>query len=128
MSYENSHLTKILRFCLKSYDCLRALANITIFVNMAEFVALFDDNEQKRRRQRVFRERVDILEQFRDDEIIARYRLSREAIVYLNESLRVDLEPKTNRSNSLSSLTQVIHVNQCLLHCNQVNCKESSYD
>jgi len=62
---------------------------------------LFDVNEQKRRRQRVFRERVDILEQFRDDEIIARYRLSREAIVYLNESLRVDLEPKTNRSNSL---------------------------
>ncbi|XP_052217669.1 putative nuclease HARBI1 isoform X1 [Dreissena polymorpha] len=75
---------------------------------MAEFVALFDVNEQNRRRQRVFRERVNILDELRDEEIIARYRLSREAITYLNETLRVDLEPKTKRSNSLSSLTQVL--------------------
>ncbi|WAR04489.1 HARB1-like protein [Mya arenaria] len=63
---------------------------------------------QRRRKQRTFKDRISSLDHLSDVEVVDRYRLSRIAIIYLEDSLRNDLSPPTNRSQSVSSVTKVL--------------------
>ena len=65
-------------------------------------------NAVMRRRPRIFRERK-AFEDLQDDEIIRRYRLSREAILDLVERVSGILVGRTNRSCPIPILTKVQH-------------------
>ncbi|WAR20268.1 HARB1-like protein [Mya arenaria] len=64
--------------------------------------------DQRRRKQRTFKDRISSLDHLSDVEVVDRYRLSRIAIIYLEDNLRNDLSPPTNRSQSVSSMTKVL--------------------
>ncbi|WAR26341.1 hypothetical protein MAR_012045, partial [Mya arenaria] len=64
--------------------------------------------DQRRRKQRTFKDRISSLDHLSDVEVVDRYRLSRIAIIYLEENLRNDLSPPTNRSQSVSSMTKML--------------------
>lgn len=74
---------------------------------MAAFVPIVNVNRRLRRAPRVFRERPEILQMFRYNEVVSRYRLDRESIIYLEHLLMEDLCPTTERSYPVSTLTQV---------------------
>ena len=57
--------------------------------------------------RRHFEERPDILETSSNLELIERYRLDREGILFINKELEF-ISPFTKRSNSLSSITQIL--------------------
>ncbi|XP_042147394.1 putative nuclease HARBI1 [Ixodes scapularis] len=59
-------------------------------------------------RQRVFRDRLNPLEEFDEDELQERFRFGRAGIVFLVDTLRPDLERPTRRSRALSAEQQVI--------------------
>ncbi|KAM7313388.1 putative nuclease HARBI1 [Ixodes scapularis] len=59
-------------------------------------------------RQRVFRDRLDPLEEFDEDALQQRFRFGRAGIMFLAETLRPDLERSTRRSCALSAEQQVI--------------------
>ncbi|KAM7304762.1 putative nuclease HARBI1 isoform X2 [Ixodes scapularis] len=59
-------------------------------------------------RQRVFRDRLNPLEEFDEDELQERFRFGRAGIVFLADTLRPDLERPTRRSRALSAEQQVI--------------------
>ena len=61
------------------------------------------ENQCKLPKPRVFRNRTQPLDSLDDDELVSRYRLSRQCIVDL-----CDLERSTIRSNALSVSTQVL--------------------
>ncbi|CAN7995719.1 unnamed protein product [Ixodes hexagonus] len=59
-------------------------------------------------RQRVFRDRLNPLEEFDEDELQERFRFGHAGIVFLADTLRPDLERPTRRSRALSAEQQVI--------------------
>ncbi|CAN7951574.1 unnamed protein product [Ixodes pacificus] len=59
-------------------------------------------------RQGVFRDRLNPLEEFDEDELQERFRFGRAGIVFLADTLRPDLERPTRRSRALSAEQQVI--------------------
>ncbi|KAM7315742.1 putative nuclease HARBI1 [Ixodes scapularis] len=59
-------------------------------------------------RQRVFRDRLNPLEEFDEDALQQRFRFGRAGIMFLAETLRPDLERSTRRSCALSAEQQVI--------------------
>ncbi|KAM7296724.1 putative nuclease HARBI1 [Ixodes scapularis] len=59
-------------------------------------------------RQRVFRDRLDPLEEFDEDALQQRFRFGRAGIMFLAETLRPDLERSTRRSCALAAEQQVI--------------------
>ncbi|KAM7301575.1 putative nuclease HARBI1 [Ixodes scapularis] len=59
-------------------------------------------------RQRVFRDRLNPLEEFDEDELQERFRFGRAGIVFLADTLRPVLERPTRRSRALSAEQQVI--------------------
>ncbi|XP_060759492.1 putative nuclease HARBI1 [Neoarius graeffei] len=63
--------------------------------------------ERAVKRKRVFRDRTNPLEVYNDDEIISRFRLTREAILRLTDELGEVLGPTTERSHSIPALLQV---------------------
>ncbi|KAL2085042.1 hypothetical protein ACEWY4_020560 [Coilia grayii] len=63
--------------------------------------------ERAVRRERVFRDRNNPLEVYNDDEIISRFRLTREAILRLTDELEDVLGPTTARSHSIPALLQL---------------------
>lgn len=71
---------------------------------MAAIEAAF--RRRRQRSARLFRERVGFGD-LRDEEVLTRYRLSRQAILALEETLRGSLSKETNRSHSIPVLTQV---------------------
>ena len=72
---------------------------------MAAFVVA--EEEEARIPRRVFRDRGNPLEELTDREIIERFRLSRDLIENLLNSIGGDIERPTRRSNALTPVTQV---------------------
>lgn len=72
----------------------------------------FMEEERRRRdavqRPRVFRDRINPLDFLNDDEVLGRYRMSRNMIFELTDLLREDIEPRTGRSHSIPALHQVM--------------------
>ena len=58
-------------------------------------------------RPRIFRARIDTLSYLSEKQIVERYRLSTEGIIYLEELIRADCEPMSDRSHSLNVRTKV---------------------
>ncbi|XP_045194322.2 putative nuclease HARBI1 [Mercenaria mercenaria] len=58
--------------------------------------------------RRQFHERPDFINTLTNAELVDRYRLDRDGILYLHESLKDILDPATNRNNSVSSLHQIL--------------------
>ena len=73
-------------------------------------VALYVLNQQERRHKvdRVMRDRSNPLDFMRDDELIARYRLDRPAILDLCHDFNRYLERSTRRSQSLPVSLQIL--------------------
>lgn len=69
---------------------------------------LYGDIGRRRRRRRVFHERVDVLNTLRDEELYEKYRFTRAGIEFLVELLTPLLRPITRRSNSISVTLQVL--------------------
>ena len=61
-----------------------------------------DQVQQHRRRQRNFRERRDIFNEFSDSELIKRYRLDRAGIIAVTNLIRERLEGRGGRNKPLS--------------------------
>ncbi|WAR05957.1 HARB1-like protein [Mya arenaria] len=62
--------------------------------------------DQRRRKQRIFKDSISSLDHLSDVEVVDRYRLSRIAIIYLEENLRNDVLPPTNRCYLGSELSK----------------------
>ena len=75
-----------------------------------------DDENQYERRPRVFRERMNPLDVYTDDEIKKRYRLTRELIVCLHELIHHDIEPKTRRNKAIPAMPQILNVHFDITH------------
>ena len=65
------------------------------------------NNHQNIRRNRIFRDRLHPLDAYNDDEIIRRYRLSRELIINLYDQIGADLEPETLRNHAIPGMLQI---------------------
>ena len=63
---------------------------------------------KKRRRERLYAPREDIIARYSDDELYGRFRFDRQGIYWLAELLERVLRPPTDRNNPLSPLHQVI--------------------
>ncbi|WAR11827.1 hypothetical protein MAR_026007 [Mya arenaria] len=68
--------------------------------------ALFVARRQNARRPRVFKERVVAIADVPDWECVGRYRLTKDAILRLEAAQHADLEPSTNRTMLVSSMTK----------------------
>lgn len=68
---------------------------------MAQNVWFAELMERGFRRERVFRDRSNPLEIYNSDEVISRFRLSKEAILRLTDELSEELGPTTSRSHSI---------------------------
>ena len=68
-------------------------------------VALF--NFHAERRERRFRERIRVLEEYNDTELISRYRFPRQSITELIQLVEPDVGCQINRGNALSVETKV---------------------
>jgi len=64
--------------------------------------------ERRNHKPRVFRDRTQPLDCMTDDELISRYRLPRESIIELIDTLTPDLKHPSMRSNALPVSTQVL--------------------
>jgi len=78
-----------------------------MFQDMALLLAVYQQ-EDEIRKARVFRDRTQPLEFMDDDELISRYRLSRQCILEVCDWLSADLKRPTARSHSLPVSTQVL--------------------
>jgi len=63
--------------------------------------------ERAMRRERVFRDRSNLLEIYNNEDFISRFRLPKEAILSLTDELAEVLSPATSRSHSIPALLQV---------------------
>ena len=64
-------------------------------------------HHQNIRRNRIFRDRLNPLDAYNDAEIIERYRLSRELIIELYDTIGPNIEPVTQRSHSVPGMIQL---------------------
>ena len=71
---------------------------------MAAFALVFNVNE---RRPRQFRDRINTLENFCDEELIERYRFPREGIEDIIDLVKEDVGPMCQRSHALDPTTKV---------------------
>ena len=62
---------------------------------------------QIHRRERTFRERADILQNFDDTAVVERYRIDKGGIRVLLDLVEDDIEPRTTRSHAISAETKV---------------------
>ena len=60
-----------------------------------------------RRRPRIFKRRLNPLEENTEEEIRRRYRLSRALIEILYDKIGFDLEPQTNRNRSIPAINKI---------------------
>ena len=76
---------------------------------MALFLHLQNLQLQRRliRRERVFRDRLNPLDAYDDQEIVARYRLSRELIMRLYDAIGEELESSTLRNHAIPGMLQI---------------------
>ena len=65
------------------------------------------DQLGRQRKERVFRERRDPMEEMPDEEIRRRYRFGKDGITYILRQIQEKLEPKTKRSHCISAVLQV---------------------
>jgi hypothetical protein len=61
----------------------------------------------RQRKQRVFRNRTNPLDEYDDDEIRKRFRLSRELILELYEQIGAELEPQTQRNHAIPAIIKI---------------------
>lgn len=80
---------------------------------MAALLAIVGERNRAIRRERVFRDRQNPLEQ-PDDCIVKKYRLPRQEILRLSDELRGDLERETRRNNAVPVELQVCAALRCL--------------
>jgi hypothetical protein len=73
---------------------------------MAVFFLVDDDRRRKIPIPRLFRERI-VLENIRDEDIVSRYRLSRDGIERLLVLIGDDIAPTCQRSHAIDPVTQV---------------------
>ncbi|VDH94751.1 Hypothetical predicted protein [Mytilus galloprovincialis] len=66
------------------------------------------DQLGRQRNDRVYRERIDHLDQMRDEEVRKRYRFNKESIRFICNLLRDKLQQPTKRSQALSVELQVL--------------------
>ena len=71
------------------------------------FLAQRNRHRNRRRRERVFRRRINPLEEYDNDELKRRYRLSRELLLQLNEEIGAELEHQTNRNYAIPAINQI---------------------
>ena len=64
--------------------------------------------ENEEQTHRVFKERINILNTLSDAELVAKYRLNREAIIHLCNELEEDLKWPSNKSGALSVEIQIL--------------------
>jgi len=77
---------------------------------MAVFLHVRNNQNQHHNRlmkPRVFRDRTHPLDAYDDEEIKARYRLSRALILQLHDMIQIELEPKTNRNKAVPAILQI---------------------
>nr|XP_022311005.1 putative nuclease HARBI1 [Crassostrea virginica] len=74
---------------------------------MAAFLLLFE-NERALRRERVFRDRGNPIDNFTDIELIARYRFPSRTILSLTDLVRDRVQHPTSRSHAIPALVQVL--------------------
>ena len=72
---------------------------------------------RQRRTARIFRERQNWLDILTEGEVRQKYRLSKERIRWLHDKIKNDIQPKTNRSKPISSMTKVILHKYILFFC-----------
>ena len=74
----------------------------------AVLLALDEEYENAFRKERVFRDRTNPLDSMDDEEIIAKYKLSRELIFHLIDDLQDDLQWGTRRNYALQPQMQIL--------------------
>ncbi|XP_064646148.1 putative nuclease HARBI1 [Lineus longissimus] len=74
----------------------------------AALVVIEEENQRAIRRERVFRDRVHPLDEFNDDQLFRRYRLTRPIILEVIDLIGQDVEHPTRRSHAIPSTLQVL--------------------
>ncbi|XP_046560559.1 putative nuclease HARBI1 [Haliotis rubra] len=75
---------------------------------MATFIIVCEEEERALHRERVFRDRSQILDTLSDDVLVARYRMPRHALFMLINKVQPHIMPDTKRSHALSPETKVL--------------------
>ena len=75
---------------------------------MALYVMVQERARRRHRIERVIRDRTNLLDFMDEDELMSRFRLNRQCILYLCENLRIDLERSTERSLALPASLQIL--------------------
>ena len=75
---------------------------------MALYVMVQERGRRRHRIERVIRDRTNPLDFMDEDELVSRFRLNRQCILYLCENLRIDLERPTERSMALPVSLQIL--------------------
>ncbi|WAR08737.1 HARB1-like protein [Mya arenaria] len=63
-----------------------------------------DGRNPRRRLPRNFRDRVDMLNNLKDNEVKVKYRLSRQQIIDLHDLIEDDIQPRTMRSHAIQAI------------------------
>ena len=74
---------------------------------MAAYVPIF---RRRERLPRVYKKRIIPIDELRDSEIVERYRLTREAIIYVHNLIKYDISAFTERNHALDSMTKVFAI------------------
>ncbi|XP_046328206.2 putative nuclease HARBI1 isoform X1 [Haliotis rufescens] len=75
---------------------------------MATFIMMCKEMDRVLHKERVFRDRTRQLDTLSDDELYARYRMPRHALLKLLEAVSPSITPATQRSHSLSPETKLL--------------------
>lgn len=72
-------------------------------------IEVLRENEDKAlRRERVFRDRSQVLDMLTDSELIGRYRFPRRVILQLTDDVKDFIQPQTLRSHAIPAHIQII--------------------
>jgi hypothetical protein len=80
------------------------------------FKTIFQEKDQPLRRERVFRDRTQVLDTMTDEELISRYRFPSHVILRLVDAVREDIAPDTFRSHAIPAHIQVMYDSTTFQH------------
>ena len=93
-AFDSDHAQVYLIFCLAT--------------KMAAFIVEEEERERAFRRERVFKDRSDPLDEYSDEELFKKYRFSRVGILHILGLLGDDLDHPTSRNHALPAVLQLL--------------------
>ena len=88
------------------------------------FQTILHEKDQPLRRERVFRDRTQVLDTMTDEELITRYRFPSHVIWQLVDAVREEIEPDTIRSHAIPAHIQVMYDSTTFQHViGSIQCK-----